>query len=161
SSPYFGQIILSADGIPQRDPEITKLGNQQAKGLIGVTNTFNYKSFGLQFLVDARIGGEIFSGSNVGMQRFGVAAVTAPNGERPDVVVDGVVGSAEIGYTKNSTAITQQQYWTAVGTLGNLGIGEANIYDATNVRLRNVTLSYSLPKSMLGNVFQSASASLA
>lgn len=161
SSPYFGQIILSADGIPQRDPEITKLGNQQAKGLIGVTNTFNYKSFGLQFLVDARIGGEIFSGSNVGMQRFGVAAVTAPNGERPDVVVDGVVGSSETGYTKNSTAITQQQYWTAVGTLGNLGIGEANIYDATNVRLRNVTLSYSLPKRMLGNVFQSARASLA
>ncbi|MCD8540254.1 MAG: hypothetical protein LRY55_11130, partial [Leadbetterella sp.] len=94
-------------------------------------------------------------------QRFGVAAVTAPGGERPDVVVDGVVATGESGYAKNSNAITQQQYWTAVGTLGNLGIGEANIYDATNVRLRNVTLSYSLPKRMLGSVFQSAKASLA
>lgn len=65
------------------------------------------------------------------------------------------------GYKKNTSTITQQQYWNAVATNGNLGIGEANIYDATNVRLRNITLNYSLPKNMLGKVFQNAKASLA
>jgi TonB-linked SusC/RagA family outer membrane protein len=160
SSPHYGQMILTGEGLPQRDSEIQKLGSQQAKGLIGITNSFRYKDFGLSFLIDARLGGEIFSASNVGLQRYGIAAVTAPGGERPEMVVDGVVAGADGSYTKNTSSITQQQYWNSVGTLGNLGIGEANIYDATNVRLRNVSLSYNLPKKALGGVFQNAKASL-
>lgn len=161
SSPHFGKMVLNASGLPQVDPEIVKLGNQQPKAMIGVTNQFSYKTFGLSFLVDARLGGEIFSASNVGLQRYGIAAVTAPNGERPEMVVEGVVGNAESGYSANTTSITQQEYWNTVNTLGNLGVGEANLYDATNVRLRNVTLSYGLPKSAFGKVFQSAKVSLA
>src|SRR5690606_30545646 len=91
ASPYFGQLLLNSSGLPQRDAEIVKLGNQQAEGLLGITNSFTYKNFGLSFLFDARFGGDIFSASNVGLQRFGTAAVTAPNGERPDFVVDGVI----------------------------------------------------------------------
>lgn len=161
SSPYYGQLILNGSGLPQVDPTIVKLGNQQPKAMVGVTNNFSYKSLGLSFLVDARLGGEIFSASNVGLQRFGVAAVTAPEGERPDMVVGGVIQTSEGSYTPNTNSITQQQYWNTVGTLGNLGVGEANLYDATNIRLRNVTLSYSLPKSAFGKVFQNAKASLA
>ncbi len=161
SSPYYGQLILNGSGLPQVDPEIVKLGNQQPKAMVGVTNSFTYKSVGLSFLVDARLGGEIFSGSNVSLQRSGVAAITAPNGERPDMVVDGVIESSEGNYTKNAVSITQQQYWNTISTLGNLGVGEANIYDATHVRLRNVTLSYALPKGTFGKVFQNAKASLA
>ena len=159
ASPHYGKMILTGEGLPQRDSEITRLGNQQARGLIGVTNSFAYKSFGLSFLIDARIGGEIFSATNVGLQRFGVAEVTAPGGQRPDIVLDGVVVAGS-GYEENTEAITQQQYWNSVGTLGNLGIGEANIYDATNVRLRNISLSYTLPKGLLGDTFQSAKASV-
>lgn len=161
SSPYYGQLILNGSGLPQVDPEIVKLGNQQPKAMIGITNSFTYKSVGLSFLVDARLGGEIFSGSNVGLQRFGVAAVTAPNGERPEMVVDGVIESSDGVYAKNAVSISQQQYWNTIATLGNLGVGEANLYDATNVRLRNITLSYALPKGAFGKVFQNAKASLA
>lgn len=159
ASPYYGQVILNANGLPQRDAEIVKLGNQQAKGMLGITNTFNYKSFGLSFLFDARFGGEIFSASNVGLQRFGVAEVTAPGGERNDFVVDGVIQSGET-FEKNTVSVSQQQYWNTVATLNNLGVGEAYIYDATNIRLRNVAFSYSLPKKMLGNVFQHAKATI-
>ncbi len=148
SSPHFGKLLLDGNGLPQRDGEIVKLGNQQARGLIGVTNTFSYKNFGLSFLVDARLGGEIFSASNVGLQRFGVAAVTAPNGERPDFVVDGVKIDGT-GHAVNTTSVSQQLYWNRVATLNNLGVGEVYTYDATNIRLRNVQLTYSLPKKML------------
>ncbi len=55
---------------------------------------------------------------------------------------------------------SKQTFWNSVGTLGNLGIGEANIYDATNVRLRNISLSYTLPKGLFGDTFQSAKASV-
>ncbi|WP_332736088.1 SusC/RagA family TonB-linked outer membrane protein [Flavihumibacter sp.] len=150
ASPFFGQPILTAAGLPQRDPQIVKLGNQQAKGLLGVTNTFSYKNFGFSFLIDARIGGEIFSASNVSLQSSGVAAVTAPGGQREDFVADGVILDANGAPSKNSVSVSQQLYWRTLATLNNLGVGEAYLYDATNVRLRNVQLSYSLPKSLLG-----------
>ena len=161
ASPYFGQLLLNSNGLPQRDAEIVKLGNQQAKGLLGITNSLAYKNFGLSFLFDARFGGEIFSASNVGLQVAGTAAVTAPNGERPDFVVDGVILDAGGGIVKNSTAVTQQQYWNTLGTLNNLGVGEAYLYDATNIRLRNIQLSYDLPKGFLNKTpIQRANVSL-
>ena len=101
-------------------------------------------------MVDARLGGEIFSATQVSLQKAGTAACTAPGGERPDVLVEGVYMDDSGNYVPNTTEITQQQYWTTIaGTSGNLGIGEANLYDATNIRLRNVSLNYSFPSKML------------
>ena len=161
TSPYFGELLLNASGLPQRDAEIVKLGNQQAKGLLGITNALNYKNFGLSFLFDARFGGEIFSASNVGLQRFGTAAVTAPNGERPEFVVEGVTLDAGGAPVKNVHSVTQQQYWNTLATLNNLGVGEAYLYDATNIRLRNIQLSYDLPGGLLSKTpIQRANVSL-
>jgi TonB-linked SusC/RagA family outer membrane protein len=151
TSPFFGQILLNANGLPTRDPEIVKLGNQQAKTLIGITNSFDYKGLGLSFLVDARIGGEIFSATHVALQASGAGKVTAPDGLRNSFVVPGVISNGTGGYVANSKQVTPQEYWLAVATANNLGITEANIYDATNVRLRNVQLSYTLPRKLLAN----------
>lgn len=148
-SPFYDQVILNADGLPTRDPQIVKLGNQQAKALVGVTNSFEYKGIGLSFLVDARIGGEIFSATQVALQASGTGAVTAPNGARENLVADGVVSDGAGGYTKNTKAVTPQLYWRAVATANNLGVTEANLYDASNVRLRNVQLTYDLPLRLL------------
>jgi TonB-linked SusC/RagA family outer membrane protein len=150
-SPFFNQILLNADGIPTRDPEIVKLGNQQATALIGFTNNFEYKGFGLSFLVDARIGGEIFSATHVAMQARGTSNVTAPNGLRESFVVPGVISNGSGGYVANTKQVTPQQYWLGVATANNLGISEANIYDASNVRLRNVQLSYAFSPKFLAN----------
>lgn len=150
NSQYFGQLLLSSQGLPQRDPAIVRLGNQQAKGLIGVTNSFSYKNFNFSFLVDARIGGEIFSATHVALQSSGVAAVTAPGGQRNDIVVDGVILDGGGNPVKNTQAVSQQLYWSAISTANNLGIGEAYLYDASNVRLRNVQLGYELPRKVLG-----------
>jgi len=149
NSADFGKIILNADGLPTRDPEIVRLGNQQAKALFGVTNTFGYKGFGFSFQVDARFGGQIFSATQVAMQAAGNAAVTAPGGERNDFVVPGVVSNGSGGFTANTKSVSQQQYWRAVATANNLGVSEANLYDATNVRLRNIQLTYELPTRFL------------
>jgi TonB-linked SusC/RagA family outer membrane protein len=151
SSPFFDQIILNADGVPTRDPEIVRLGNQQATALIGFTNNFEYKGVGLSFLVDARIGGEIFSATHVAMQASGTAAVTAPNGSRDSFVVPGVVSNGSGGYVANSKLVTPQQYWVGVATANNLGVTEANMYDASNIRLRNVQLSYTFSRKFLAN----------
>lgn len=148
NSPYFGQLLLTADGLPTRGQQGVRIGNQQATSLLGVTNNFNYKGFGLSFLVDARFGGQIFSATNYLMQSTGSAAITAPGGLRDKMLVQGVVANGS-GYTPNTAEVTPERYYTWIAAYGNVGIGEANIYDATNVRLRNVQLSYDLPAKFL------------
>lgn len=149
TSPFYGQILLNGNGLPTRDPEIVRLGNQQAKALLGFTNSFDYKGFGLSFLVDARIGGEIFSATHVALQASGASKVTAPNGARESFVPAGVVSNGSGGYVVNTKQVSPQDYWLAVATANNLGVTEANIYDASNIRLRNVQLNYTLSRKLL------------
>ena len=151
SSPLYGKILTDADGLPIAG-EKKKLGDQQPDLLAGLTNTFSFAGFDLSFLVDARIGGKMFSGTNHALQANGSSANTAVNG-RKKFVVDGAVeknvGGKKV-YEKNTTEVTPQDYWGAIsGRSGNLGINEANVFDATNVRLRNIALSYTLPQSLL------------
>ncbi|MCJ8165704.1 SusC/RagA family TonB-linked outer membrane protein [Pontibacter sp. E15-1] len=149
-SPYHGQLLLSNDGLPLVGEQGVRLGNQQADALVGVTNSLRYKGLGLSFQVDARIGGEIFSGTLASMQRNGTGSSTVRNGGRENFVAEGVVQNPTTGqYEVNTTEVSPQLYWNAVAGVGNLGITEANIYDATNVRLRNVQLSYALPGGLL------------
>ena len=155
-SEYYGQMILNGNGLPSaaKDEDGKTdfyLGNQSAEALLGITNSFAYKNFGLSFLIDARLGGEFFAGTNLALQKAGLSSETVVNGDRQDFIVNGVISDGKGGYTQNTTKVTPQQYWRQVTTeSGNLGITEQNIYDATNIRLRNIQLSYSLPKSMLG-----------
>ena len=154
TSDLYGKIITDENGLPIAGDE-KKLGDQQPDLLAGLTNSFSFAGFDLSFLIDARFGGKMFSGTNHALQAGGAAAATVVNGARDKFVVDGAVESKVAGktvYTKNTTEVTPQDYWGAiVGRSGNLGINEANIYDATSVRLRNIALSYTLPKSLLKN----------
>lgn len=153
NSPHFGKIIVDGDGLPIGDSEIKKVGDQQASALAGVTNSLAFKGFSFSFLIDSRIGGDIFSATNHTLQASGASDVTAPGGLRETFVVDGVVDDGKGNYTVNDKAVTPQNYWGRVtGTTGNLGISEANIYDATNIRLRNIQLNYDFAKSMLKNM---------
>src|SRR5690606_23512902 len=126
SSPYYGQMVLDANGLPQWNTEREKLGNQQPVALMGITNTFTYKGISLSFLIDGRFGGQIFSGTNLAMQLAGTSDVTVVNGERPDMVVEGVIADGT-GFKKNDQSISTQQYWERVAAgSGNMGIVEAN-----------------------------------
>lgn len=150
SSPYFGKIIVSDAGLPLATGSRVRLGNQQATGLLGVTNTFYYKGITLGFQVDARFGGKIFSGTLSSMQRSGAWEETVVNGQRADMIVDGVKYDANTKtYSPNTTAVTPQQYWVNGIGINNVGIVEANLYDASNVRLRNVQVAYNLPSKLL------------
>ena len=148
NSPYYGQLLLSDSGLPQATSERYKIGEQQPDMMAGWTNSFTYKNFGFSFLIDGRFGGDIFSFTNLELQRSGIAEVTAPGGQREDIVVPGVVKQADGTYAPNQTPVSLQQYYQALGT-GRAGISEAYVYDATNIRLRNVSLTYSFPSSML------------
>lgn len=149
NSPYYGKLILNDAGLPTTDGERYKIGDQQPDCMIGWNNTFSYKNFAFTFQFDGRIGGDIYSYTNYMLQTSGRAAVTAPGGNREDFVLDGVIPDGNGGYKVNTVSITQEAYWkNGIGT-GNQGIAEANIYDGTNFRLRNVALNYTFPREML------------
>ena len=146
NSPQYGKLIVGLNGLPQATAEQYYLGDQTPRALFGITNSFVYKNFGLSFLIDGRIGGKFYSSTQSALQKVGLASDTAPGGRRDNFVLDAVV-QQNGGYISNTKEITQQDYWAAV-TAGNLGITEQNIYDATNIRLRNIQVSYNFPKSL-------------
>lgn len=155
SSPHFGKIIVDASGIPLGNAERVRLGNQQPDALVGFNNTFSYKNISLSMQIDGRFGGEIFSGTIRALQQTGSAAVTVVNGQREDIVFDGVY-ETEPGsgiYEVNTEPVSPQIYWTTItARTGNLGITEANIYDATNIRIRTMQINYTVPQNWIQNV---------
>lgn len=137
-----GNKIVDGNGLPVADPNRKVLGNAMPKGMLGWSNTVTYKNISLGFLIDMTYGGDIYMGSIAMGTRHGTLAMTENNREG-GLVVPGVVqgdGGA------NTTAVTAEQYWKAISP-----IHEEFIYDATNVRFRELTLSYTLPQSMLSS----------
>ena len=159
TSPYYGKLVLNGDGLPTSDGNKYYLGNQNSKCNLGWNNNFTWKDLSFSFQIDARIGGKIFSGTLMAMEAAGTAAWTTENRAEQSLLVDGVVKNDDGTYSVNTVKTDAQKYWRQIsGEAGsNLGITEENLYDATNVRLRNISLSYGIPKRILnrGNVFQS------
>jgi len=155
SSPFNGQMILDNTGLPSIGAQNQRLGNQQANALLGITNTFAYKGFNLSFLIDGRFGGKIFSATLAQMQLNGTSDRTVVNGQRENMVVPGVIlNTATNTYEQNTKSVTPQQYWESVAGAGrNLGITEANLYDASNIRIRNINLAYNFSPKMLEKTF--------
>jgi TonB-linked SusC/RagA family outer membrane protein len=152
--PNYGKMILSAQGTPQGTSTDSLLGNQQARQIIGWTNKFSYKHFSLSILLDAALGGKEFSYTLSSMETAGTSVLTVTNHKRDSLVLSGVQVNGAGGYTTNTTKISPQQYWDALG-VGNTGITEANLYSATNIRIRNVQLAYSVPRKYIsGTPFQ-------
>lgn len=144
-----GEVIVDAAGrFLAGDREL--VGNYQPDWVGGLTNNLTYKNLALRMLIDARIGGQIYSGTDAALDGAGTSERTLEFREG-GVVIDGVVntGTAEAPvWTPNTTSITAQQYWGSYS-----GIGENYIYDQTNVRLREISLSYTVPAAVIGKTF--------
>ena len=149
NSPYYGQQIVGEDGLPLITTEKSKVGNQSPDWMLGLTNNFAYKGFNLSFLIDFRIGGDLYSATASNLYSRGNAAGTVVNGGRESFVVPNSVVQTPDGYKENTVAVTPQNYWERIGSTGNYGLPEMYTYDATNIRLRNITLGYDFNRAML------------
>lgn len=161
-SEFKGKVIVDDEGIPTVAPGSHYLGSQQPDFLAGLTNTFTYKNFSFSFQIDGRFGGKIYSLTNRMLKANGRSELTAPNGMREDIVYDGVrkVGDS---YVVNDVKIKPQDFWTKLESRssGNVGITEENLFNATNIRLRHMSLNYTLPSKLLeGSVVRGASIGL-
>ena len=119
-----------------------EIANPNPDAIIGVTNTFNYKGIGLSFLFDSQQGGQIVSFTLAQLKGSGNLKETAVDREKPRII-DGVFLNADGSYTPNNIQIDAQNYF-------NQGLQtDLNVYGATVYRLREASLSYSLPKNLL------------
>ena len=101
--------------------------------MLGWNHSFSYKGFSLYFLLDWRYGGEVLSQTQAEMDLYGVSKATAQARDKGYVSLEGRQISDVKGFYKN-----------VVG--GRAGVTEYYMYDATNLRLREVSLSYSFPR---------------
>ncbi|RKO69885.1 SusC/RagA family TonB-linked outer membrane protein [Sphingobacterium puteale] len=131
-----GKYVVDNSGLPVVEAN-QKLGNFNPKALLGWSNSVRYKNFTVNALIDTRIGGEIVSGTSAYLAAFGVADYTADYRDG-GLVLDAVDASG----AANTKAITAQQLWTRVSQNGRDAWGEFFTYDMTNVRLRELSVSY-------------------
>jgi TonB-linked SusC/RagA family outer membrane protein len=143
--------IIHKDGRPIRDPNNKVLGVVNPDWVGGINNEFNYKGVSLGVLVDGKMGGSIYSMTNAWGRYAGVLEETLL-GRENGIVGDGVmnIGSEESPvYVENNKVVTAQAYNHAA--FGN-SVGAGSVFDASFVKLRQVSLGYQLPNSILGSL---------
>lgn len=135
---------LTGGFLPATPNEV--IANVQPDWIGGLSNTFSYKGLNLNVLVDTRQGGQIYSFGMVDLRTAGHIDFTGVDREIPRVL-PGVIQNADGSFVPNNIQIPSQTYWGALGGLAS----EGAVYDATVYRLREISLSYALPTSMLRN----------
>lgn len=177
-----GNVVVDANGPPKISTTNKTLGKFTPDWTGGISNTFSYRSLSLSFLIDASVGGSIFSNTNKTGKYTGVLANTLSgrdaehgglwyytdamgnnvrlpespsysvssdglyyaqvNGQSTRVYQDGIMveGVTESG-SKNEEVVSAEKYYHRI-----YSIAEANVYDASYVKLREVALSYRLPR---------------
>lgn len=177
-----GNVVVDANGLPKISTTNKTLGKFTPDWTGGISNTFSYRSLSLSFLIDASVGGSIFSNTNKTGKYTGVLANTLSgrdaehgglwyytdamgnnvrlsespsysvssdglyyaqvNGQSTRVYQDGIMveGVTESG-SKNEEVVSAEKYYHRI-----YSITEANVYDASYVKLREVALSYRLPR---------------
>ena len=129
-----GLPIIDGDAVLADDTDLvdglTKVGNANPDFNLGWNNSFQYKNFTLDFLVDGKFGGETVSMTE------GIVEQTSNNSARE--TANGTVDVVDLAGT--TSTLTAQDYYGKVG--GRNGFTGEYVYSATNVRLAEVAVGY-------------------
>ena len=149
-----GKLIVDANGQPLLTTEVQDTGkNVNADWTGGVTTSLWYKGISLSAALDIRKGGYMFSRTKNLMQFTGNGEATIYNDRRPFVIPNSVYEDG----TENITPIflSDGSYQTWFNDYGANEGGEFYLLDRSFVKLRNITLAYTLPKSIVSKLYLS------
>lgn len=142
-----GQLRINEAGLPYASGEFDVVGNITPNWIGGITNQFRYKQFNLSFFFDTKQGGDILNSDDGYGLYYGSSKQTE---KREDRVVPGV---SDANNAPNKQVVTGQAYFQQIS-----GITEAFIQNASYIKLRNVSLSYTFRKGATGRIpFKDAS----
>ncbi len=155
-----GKIVIDEDGMPNEtvDPEV--LGYVNPDWIGGFRNTFSYKNFSLSALIDFRKGGDVFSMTKAVGQKAGILQATVEDNVREDgMIAEGVYQEGamvdlngdgnlqDAGGLPNQTVISARSYWR-----NSRDWSELSIIDGSFIKLREIVLSYNIPKSVYSKI---------
>lgn len=171
-----GNKLVDENGMYLRNSTPQVLGNINPDFSMSLHNSLKYKNFGFSFLIDARIGGEMFAGTN--MYGYGYsgnfsgtlegrdawyrserereeAGISADNWiatggyQANGVYAPGtIINGQDVSGLPNTTFVNPERYWNQFSSWTN-EIHEPFVYDASFVKLREISFSYQLPKSLV------------
>lgn len=137
-----GFVDVSTDGkFEMEDGDPVYLGKVAPKFNMGWNNTLSYKGLGLSFLINGRFGGVVTSSTEAIMDRFGVSKRSADARDLGGALFPG------------QGRVDAKAYYQMIGT-GNYQTSGYYLYSATNIRLQELTLSYTMPNKWFGNILK-------
>ena len=148
-----GHQVVSSAGLPLMDPnEKDVLGSSTPDYIVGLTNKITFGDLSLSFNIDYRHGGYIMSYTEELTGFVGNSERTLYNDRKPFVVPNSVQQLTDGSYVENTTPITMTKInGYNYGTTNELN--ELNLMlDKTYYKLRDVTISYRIPKKYLNKV---------
>ncbi len=148
-----GTIAVANDGSPKLDNSGKNdifVGNMNSKWQMGWSNTFTYKNFNLFFLINGRIGGKVISLTESYLDYYGVSKRSGDarsRAEANNIVAKDYGNQPGIELPDGSGRIVPiDKYYKVLG-------GSSNplnyVYNATNFRLRELSLGYTF-RDLLG-----------
>lgn len=138
------KIMVSEDGkvaihAIEKKEDYVKLGSVLPKANMSWRNDFKAGNFSFGFLITARIGGIVYSGTQAYLDYFGVSEDSAIARDNGGMFIN-----------NGENLIPADSWYSAVG--GPASLPQAYTYSATNVRLQEASIGYTFPRKMLGNV---------
>jgi len=126
------------------------LGQGVAPYTIGFSNSFKYKDISLSFLIDAKFGGSVHSGTNRELMLRGLHEKTL-EGREDGLEVSGIDDATGQSFTMTVAPENLRTYYGFIGE-ENAGIAEEFVYSTDFIKFRELSLSYNLPKKVLENI---------
>ena len=115
-----------------------KLGSVLPAGNLAWNNSFQWKNLGASFMINARFGGKVFSRTQAVLDFYGVSEASAAARDQGFITIN------------NGDMVDPQMWYSVIAS--DTAVPQYYIYDATNVRLGEVTVSYTIPRRWLANV---------
>lgn len=169
-----GKIVVQANGTPDTDPNNHFFGSFQPDWVGGITNTFNYKNLIFSFLIDAKIGGYIYDGTQSTGTYTGVLAETLrgrdeANGGLPYYYPNNVKTVLPVQLQSHGSSAPGSEVvyhdgmiFDGVNADGSKNttvlpaqtywksfntISESSVFDASFIKFREINIGYKLPST--------------
>ncbi|WP_439481902.1 SusC/RagA family TonB-linked outer membrane protein [Cyclobacterium plantarum] len=149
-----GQPVFEENGAPVQSDQMEVIGNGIPDWTGGINNSITFKGFNLSALVDFRIGGDLYSGTNVRLTQWGLHKQTLQGraGEEP-LSVSGVIQSGTTAdgqpiyesFSKTLSPGEANNYWNQMGNR----VQDYFVFDGSFAKLRQVTFGYNFPRRIM------------
>lgn len=143
-----GQIVYDKGGLPAYPDEIQYIGDASPDWEAGLFNSFQLGNFTLNVMLDGKYGGIIYSQTHHKLTQQGKLRSNFMGREEGFIVGDGVVENEDGTFSPNTTEVLPPDWYNRYYRRANV---ESNSFDASYLKLRELSLQYNFSKKLLQN----------